>query len=113
MLERKIPYKSALRTFFLSPLMVPTASVVIVWQVLFHNHGTINQIGEIFGFEGVDWIKSPHGQIIIIAMFLWKNLGYNMILFMSALAGVPKDILEVADLEGAGKLYQFFRIKLR
>ena len=113
MLERSIPYKSALRTFFLSPLMVPTASVVIVWQVLFHNHGTINQICEMFGGNGVDWIKSPHGQIIIVAMFLWKNLGYNMILFMSALAGVPKDILEVADLEGAGKLYQFFRIKLR
>ena len=46
-------------------------------------------------------------------MFLWKNIGYNMILFMSALSGVPRDILEVAELEGAGKIYQFFHIKLR
>ena len=46
-------------------------------------------------------------------MFLWKNLGYNMILFMAALAGIPKDILEVAELEGAGRIYQFFHIKLR
>ena len=113
LLERKIPGKSVIRTFLLSPLMVPTASVVLVWQVIFHNHGTLNSIIETFGGQGIDWLKSSHGQVIIIVMFLWKNLGYNMILFMSALASVPKDILEVAELEGAGKFYQFVHIKLR
>ncbi|MDE5765174.1 MAG: sugar ABC transporter permease [Ruminococcus sp.] len=113
LLERNIPAKSFIRTLFLSPLMVPTASVVLVWQVLFHNHGTINQFLEIFGLKGIDWIQSDYGQIVIILMFLWKNLGYNMILFMSALAGIPKDLIEVAELEGAGKLYQLIHIKLR
>ncbi len=113
LLERNIPGKSIFRTFFLSPLMVPTASVVLVWQVIFHNHGTINQIIELFGGKGIDWLKSPYGQVVIIVMFLWKNLGYNMILFMSALAGIPKDIIEVAELEGASKFYQFVHIKLR
>ena len=113
LLERNIPGKSVIRTFFLSPLMVPTASVVLVWQVLFHNHGTINQVIQDFGGVGTDWMRSSHGPIIIIVMFLWKNIGYNMILFMSALSGVPRDILEVAELEGAGKIYQFFHIKLR
>ena len=112
-LERNIKGKSVFRTFFLSPLMVPTASIVLVWQVIFHNHGTINQIIEAFGGSGIDWLKSAHCQVIIIFMFLWKNIGYNMILFMSALASVPRDILEVAELEGAGKTYQFFHIKLR
>ncbi len=113
LLERNIPGKSIFRTFFLSPLMVPTASVVLVWQVLFHNHGTINQIIESFGGETVDWLKSSKGQIVIIMMFLWKNIGYNMILFMSALCSIPKDIIEVADLEGAGSIYKFIHIKLR
>lgn len=113
LLERNLPGKSIFRTFFLSPLMVPTASVVLVWQVLFHNHGTINQIIEHFGGHTVDWIKSPYGQVIIICMFLWKNLGYNMILFMSALCAIPRDIIEVADLEGAGSWYKFIHIKLR
>lgn len=112
-LERNIPGKSVFRTFFLSPLMVPIASVVLVWQVLFHNHGTINQVIEACGGNGIDWLKSAKGQVILVCMFLWKNLGYNMILFMSALSGIPKDIIEVAELEGAGKLYQFFHIKLR
>lgn len=113
LLERNIPGRSIFRTFFLSPLMVPTASVVLVWQVLFHTHGTLNQVIETFGGNGIDWMKSSYGQVIIIVMFLWKNLGYNMILFMSALAGIPKDIIEVAELEGASKFYQFVHIKLR
>ena len=113
LLERNIPGKSIFRTFFLSPLMVPTASVVLVWQVLFHNHGTVNQIVEAMGGHSIDWIKSSHGQLVIICMFLWKNLGYNMILFMSALCAIPKDIIEVADLEGAGSFYKFIHIKLR
>lgn len=113
LLERNIPGKSIFRTFFLSPLMVPTASVVLVWQVLFHNHGTVNQAAEFFGMKGIDWLASKYGIVVIIIMFLWKNLGYNMILFMSALAGIPKDIMEVAELEGASKFYQFVHIKLR
>ena len=113
LLERNIPGKSLVRTLFLSPLMVPTASVVLVWQVLFHNNGTLNQIIEMFGGNSIDWLKSSYGQVVIIVMFLWKNMGYNMILFMSALAGIPRDIIEVAKLEGASGWYQFVHIKLR
>jgi len=113
LLERKIPGKSAFRTFLLSPLMVPTASVVLVWQVLFHSHGTINQVAEMFGGEPVDWLKSSKGQVVIVLMFLWKNIGYNMILFMAALSNIPRDMIEVAELEGAGAWYRFVHIKLR
>ena len=79
MLESRIPLKSQFRTFFLSPMMVPVASVVLIWQVLFN----------------------------------YNNLGYNMILFMAGLANIPKELLEVADVEGASELYKFFAIKLR
>ena len=50
---------------------------------------------------------------VVVILFLWKNLGYNMILFMAALASIPKDILEVARLESATPLQTFFRIKIR
>jgi multiple sugar transport system permease protein len=113
LLEKKIPGRSIFRTFFLCPLMVPTASVVLVWQVLFHSHGTVNQVAEMFGGEPIDWLKSTKGQLVIILMFLWKNTGYSMILFMAALSGIPRDMIEVAELEGAGAWYQFVHIKLR
>lgn len=112
-LEKNIPGKSVIRTFFLSPLMVPSASVVLVWQVLFHNHGTVNQMIEFFGGTGIEWFKTKWGYLVIIIMFLWKNVGYNMILFMSALAAIPCELLEVAKLEGASGWYQFMHIKLR
>lgn len=109
MLEERIPGKSWFRSFFLSPMMVPVASVVLIWQVLFNYNGTINAVFNI----SYDWLQSDHAQIVVLLLFLWKNLGYNMILFMAGLANIPKDLLEVADVEGASEAYKFFNIKLR
>ena len=113
MLECRIPCKSLLRTFFLSPMMVPVASVVLIWQVVFHYRGTLNVILDNFGGEAIDWLNSPYCLLVIVVLFLWKNLGYNMILFMAALNNIPKDLLEVADVEGASAAHKFFNIKLR
>lgn len=113
MLESRIPMKSEFRTFFLSPMMVPVASVVLIWQVLFNYNGTVNEFLMLFGEDKIDWLLSDHAQFVVILLFLWKNLGYNMILFMASLANIPKELLEVADVEGAGELYKFFAIKLR
>ena len=101
LLECRIPAKSLLRTFFLSPMMVPVASVVLIWQVVFHYRGTLNVIVERFGAQAVDWLNGPYCLLVIVVLFLWKNLGYNMILFMAALNNIPKELLEVADVEGA------------
>lgn len=113
MLESRIPLKSQFRTFFLSPMMVPVASVVLIWQVLFNYNGTINEFLMIFGADKIDWLQSDYCQIVVLLLFLWKNLGYNMILFMAGLANIPKELLEVADVEGASETYKFFAIKLR
>ncbi|MDO5445404.1 MAG: sugar ABC transporter permease [Eubacteriales bacterium] len=113
MLEARIPMKSYFRSFFLSPMMVPVASVVLIWQVLFNYNGTINEFLLLFGQDKIDWLQSDSAQIVVMILFLWKNLGYNMILFMSALSNIPAYLLEVADVEGAGEIYKFFNIKLR
>ena len=113
MLECRIPLKSQFRTFFLSPMMVPVASVVLIWQVLFNFNGSINELLMAFGLDKVDWLQSDYCQIVVIILFLWKNLGYNMILFMAGLANIPRELLEVADVEGASESYKFFNIKLR
>ncbi len=113
MLEARIPLKSQFRTFFLSPMMVPVASVVLIWQVLFNYNGSINELILLFGGERIDWLLSEYSMIVVILLFLWKNLGYFMILFMAGLANIPKELLEVADVEGASESYKFFAIKLR
>lgn len=112
-MEQKIPWKSRFRSFFLSPMMVPTASVIMIWQILFHYNGLVNIF--LINLTGgkIDWLKSSYAQVPIILLFLWKNLGYNMILFMSGLANIPRDQLEVARLESATELQIFWFIKIR
>ena len=113
MLECRIPLKSYFRSFFLSPMMVPVASIVLIWQVLFSYNGTVNVLMEALGKTAVDWLNSERAPLVVVLLFLWKNLGYNMILFMAGLANIPRELLEVADVEGASSAYKFFAIKLR
>ncbi len=113
LLESNIPYKSTFRTIFLSPMIVPAASIILIWQVLFDYNGVVNDITTFFGADPVEWLKSDFGYIVVVLLFLWKNIGYNMIMFMSALAAIPKGILEVAMLDGCGTVRRFFTIKLR
>lgn len=112
-LEAKLPFRSQFRTFFLSPMMVPVASIVLIWQVLFHYNGAVNDVLVALGGSKIDWFKSSYALVVVAILFLWKNLGYNMILFMSALSSIPKDVLEVAELESATPLQTFFYIKIR
>lgn len=112
-LDSRIPFRSQFRSFFLSPMMVPIASIVLIWQVLFHYNGVVNDFLANFGVEKIDWLKSEYGQVVVILLFLWKNLGYNMILFMAAIGSIPKDLIEVARLESASKWQIFIHIKIR
>ena len=112
-LTQRLPFGSKIRSALLSPMMVPIASIILIWQVLFHYNGVVNEILSHFDVSKIDWFKSEHAPIIIVVLFVWKNLGYNMVLFMAAIAAIPKELLEVARLESAGDLRIFFSIKIR
>ena len=113
MLDKNIPFRSQFRTFFLTPMMVPVASVVLIVQVMFDMNGSVNEFLSNFGFKSIDWLKSDYAQVVVVLLFLWKNLGYNMILFLAALESIPKDIIEVAQLESANNWQIFWNIKIR
>ena len=113
LLDSGIPMRSQLRSAFLTPLMVPIASIVLIFQVLFDYNGVVNKWITDAGGVRVDWLKSSSGILVIILLFLWKNLGYNMILFLSGMGNIPKDVVEVAQLDGASRLQIFWHVKLR
>ncbi|MBR2992644.1 MAG: sugar ABC transporter permease [Clostridiales bacterium] len=114
LLNTGLPGKSLFRSFLLNPMMVPVASVVLIWQVFFSYNGVVNGITEkLFdSAQKIDWLKSSYAQIVIMLLFLWKNLGYNMVLFLAALNSIPHEILESAEMDGAGPVKRFFKIKL-
>lgn len=113
LLERAIPGKSWIRTSLLTPMMVPAASVVVVWQALFDDNGYINGILERWDMDSVPWLSSGYGMAVLVLIFIWKTLGYNMVLLMAGLSGIPNDYLEMARQEGASAWWQFIHIKLR
>ena len=82
-------------------------------QILFHYNGLVNVFLEPLPGAKIDWLKSSYAQVPIVLLFLWKNLGYNMILFMSGLANIPRDQIEVARLESASEFQIFWLIKIR
>lgn len=114
LLNAGLPGKSIFRSILLNPMMVPVASIVLIWQVFFSYNGSMNGWGvaHLFGEDKLDWLKSDYSQLVVLLLFLWKNLGYNMVLFLAALNNIPTEILESAEMDGAGMFKRFFAIKL-
>lgn len=113
LLNSGLPGKSIFRSILLNPMMVPVASVVLIWQVLFSYNGVLNGwTAQLLGWDKIDWLKSDYAQMVILLLFLWKNLGYNMVLFLAALSNIPEEILESAMLDGAGAFKRFTSIKM-
>jgi len=110
LLNKNIYVRSILRTTFIMPLIAPTASVVLIWQVVFNFHGSLNSVITFAGAQPVDWMNSQWTRLVVVAFYLWKNIGYNMILFLAALQNIPREYYEAAMLDGAGAVRRFINI---
>ncbi len=97
---------------FLIPLALPSATLAFFWGSFFGQQGTLNKCLAMLGIEGIDWLDSSYAIMAIVLIFIWKNIGYDMVLFLSGLSGIPEEYYEYADVEGAGRLWKFKNIKL-
>ncbi len=112
LLNRPLFLRNWLRTAFILPLVVPVASIVMIWQIFFDWSGTLNAWLHHFGMARVDWLQSDGSMGVLVVMYVWKNIGYNMILFLAVLQTIPQDYYETARIEGAGRARQLFHITL-
>ena len=101
---------SAMRSAYLMPMAVPAASVVLVWKVLFHEKGLINGVLLALGGSGVNWMGSGAAFWMLVISYLWKNLGYTMVLWTAGLAGIPESVYEAAQVDGANSWQTFLHI---
>lgn len=97
---------------FLIPLAIPSATSAFFWESFFGQHGSMNKLLSVFGIEGIDWFNSKYSLMIIVIIFIWKNIGYNMALFLSGLSSIPKQYYEYADVEGADRLWKLKNITM-
>jgi multiple sugar transport system permease protein len=100
------------RSCFILPLVVPVASVILVWQILFHEHGALSQLLQHFGLPAVDWINSKWSLAVLVLLYIWKNCGYNVVLFLAGLNSIPREYYESARIDGAGLWTCFTQITL-
>lgn len=104
--------KAAFMSAYLLPMAVPVASVVLVWKVFFHKNGLINAFLAFLGRSGIDWMDSGAAFWMLVLSYLWKNLGYTMVLWTAGLEGIPANVYEAAQVDGASGLQTFLYVTL-
>lgn len=95
------------------PLAVPAASVVLIWKLVFDDRGLLNGLLERAGLPwGSDWMNTGAAFGVLVFSYIWKNLGYDVVLWLAGLASVPETLYEAAKMDGAGALARFIFITL-
>lgn len=102
------------RTALFAPVVTTVVAVAVIWRYLFNTkYGVVNYVLASLGMHPVDWLGDPHWAMpTIIAFAVWKNFGYNMIIFMAGLQAIPRDLYEAARIDGASSWRQFRHITL-
>ena len=113
MLISKLPrHKQLVSLFFLIPLVIPSGSMVSFWRSLFALDGALNGILYGLGIERINWLGSDYAMLVMVLIFIWKNLGFNMVLYLAGLSSIPKDSYESAGIDGANPWQTFVHITL-
>ena len=103
-------YPKIFSLIFLIPLAIPSATSAFFWESFWGLHGTFNKFLGIFNINGIDWMNSEYGMMVMVIIFIWKNVGYNMTLYLSGLSSIPQQYYEYADVEGTGIWWKFRNI---
>jgi multiple sugar transport system permease protein len=103
-------YSRMFRLAYITPLVVPVASVAIFWSILFAPGGTVNNILGTLGIPETDFLHSGWAVFVVALIYLWKNLGYMMVLYLAGLSEIPASYYESASMDGAGAFRKFREI---
>lgn len=98
------------RSTFILPLVLPTASIILFWQILFEDNGMANGLLELLNIEPIRFLNGEYAIAVVVLIFLWKYSGYNIVLFLSGLNSISKEYYENAQIDGANKWQCFWHI---
>ena len=113
LLNQQLRGTTLFRTLFFSPVVVSLVAWTITWNFLLQDNGGINSLLRAVGVEGPNWLRGETTAMLsVIVVQVLKNVGLNMVLFLAALQGVPRTLLEAAEVDGAGPVRRFVSITL-
>lgn len=107
-------FRAFFRTALFAPVVTTLVAVAVIWRYLFHtSYGLVNWVLGHLGIPAVDWLGDPRWAMpTIILLAVWKNFGYNMVIFLAGLQAIPQDLYEAARMDGASRWRQFLHITL-
>ena len=109
-----VRFRTLFRTIYFVPFVTTLVAVAIVWRYLYHpQYGLLNWGLGFLGIEPIDWLADPKWAMpAIILLAVWKNFGYNMLIFIAGLQAIPEELYEAAQLDGAGPWQRFRHVTL-
>jgi len=105
-------WRSFYEALYLIPMAIPVASVVVFWKLTFDRKGLLNELLHLFNLFGQDWMNTGYAFGVLVFSYIWRNVGYDVILWVAGLSGIPKEQYEAAKVSGAGKIQCFWYITL-
>ncbi len=109
-----VRFKTFFRLAYFAPVVTTLVAVAVVWRFVYHpRFGLLNYVLSLLGIPAVDWLGDPNWAMpAIILMAVWKNFGYNMIIFIAGLQNIPEELYEAASIDGASRWQQFTSITI-
>jgi len=112
LLNRIKPRGAFFRSSVILPYFMPSCAILMVWLVIFDYGGFANRFLEAVGAQRIDWLAGEAMRVPVILLFVWKNLGLAIVIFLAAMQSVPEPLYEYARLEGAGFFRQAWHVTL-
>lgn len=112
--SRVARFKPFFRTVLFAPVVTTLVAVAVIWRYMFNTrYGLLNYVLGSIGVNPIDWLGDPHWAMPAIILFaVWKNFGYNMIIFLAGLQSIPEELYEAARIDGASVWRQFRSVTL-
>lgn len=111
---KAIRLRGVFRTIYFTPFVTTLVAIAVVWRYLYHpRYGLLDYLLAHIGIGPIDWLGDPRWAMpAIIVMAIWKNFGYNMLIFIAGLQSIPEELYEAARIDGAGPLRRFRHVTI-
>ena len=105
-------FTQILKSFFLLPMAIPVASVVLLWRLLFDDQGLLNHLLHMLSVQTTDWMNTGASFYVLVISYIWRNLGYDVVLWMAGLSAIPAALYEAAKVDGATRMQLIWNITI-
>ena len=114
LINQPLRYRNMARAVLFSPVIMSGAVVAVVWSYIFDpRYGLLDQLLGFVGLNSPDWLNSPTWAMpAVIIVYVWKNLGYAVVIYLAGLQGIPRELYDAARVDGAGAWARFWNVTL-